>query len=140
MPTYVYQRVKRQAQRRLTCLSCGKRRARQTTFEMTISPFNKNPDGTVRTPGEVYAAVDALAEAWDPTLCATCEPLHRPESFRVTRSEFEGNCVCGRRWPCALTEDYAVLVAQPCLCQPVNRICARCTRLGRIFDKPLEQS
>lgn len=136
MTTYTYPPVRRRAKRRITCLACGKRRERQMTFEMTINPFNRNPDGTVRTPGEIADAVQALANAWAPTLCASCEPLHRPSSFKVARKDFTGDCVCGNRWPCELTEDYAELAAQPCLCQPVNRICARCLRLGRVFDKP----
>lgn len=135
MPTYTFPPVKAQARRRIDCLGCGKRCNRQATFEMTVSPFNQNPDGTVRTRAEVHAAVQAEAQAWNPTLCGTCEPEHRPARFAVKRDEFEGDCVCGNRWPCLLTEDYARLKAQLCLCQPVGRICARCIRLGLEFDK-----
>lgn len=134
MPTYTYTAIKAQARRRVGCLSCGKTRNRQATFEMTVNPFNQNPDGTIRTPAEVQAAVQAQAAAWNPTLCGTCESQHRPSSFAVKRSEFEGDCVCGNRWPCMVTEDYALLKEQPCLCQPVGRICARCRRLGIEFD------
>ncbi|WP_280371052.1 hypothetical protein [Nocardia wallacei] len=33
---------------------------------MTVNPFNKNPDGSVRTRDEVRAAVAARADAWQP--------------------------------------------------------------------------
>ena len=129
-----------QAKRRITCAACGKRRTRQMTFENTVNPFNQNPDGSIRTYAQVMEKITAESEAWQPTLCASCEPLHRPSNFGVKRSEFVGDCACGNRWPCVLTEDYAELVATPCLCQPVARICARCTRLGQEFGKPVTPS
>ena len=48
------------------CPGCGKRVTRSYTAEMTMSPFNKNPDGTVRTAAEVQRAVEAKADEWVP--------------------------------------------------------------------------
>ena len=48
------------------CPVCGKRSKRTQTFMMTVNPFNKNPDGTVRTPAEVLTAVKAKASQWQP--------------------------------------------------------------------------
>lgn len=137
MPSYRFVEVTARATKSLTCLDCGKRRRRQTTFMNTVNPFNTNEDGSVRTYAQVLERVRAQAAEFEPTLCASCEPEHRPERYTTKRDEFVGNCLCGRRWPCELTEDFATLEAQGCLCQPVGRICARCTRLGRKFDKPV---
>lgn len=48
------------------CPGCGKSVRRTQTFGMTISPFNRNPDGTQRTRAEVAAAVNAKADQWQP--------------------------------------------------------------------------
>jgi hypothetical protein len=126
-------RPSRQIRHSLKCLDCGKQCKRQRTFTQA----DQNPDGSVRTLGEVSAAVRAQAAAWKPTLCGTCEPKHQPENTAVMREVAKGRCRCGFRWPCPLTEDFAVLAALPCLCQPVGRICERCDRLGREFDEVL---
>ncbi len=57
------------------CVHCGKRGRRTAVFEQTVNPWNTNPDGTAKTPREVYAAVDAEAEAWQaqPFMHAKCE-------------------------------------------------------------------
>ena len=61
-----YQPVSVRAVRKGSCPGCGRSVARQRTFEMTISPFDKNSDGTVRTPAEVWKACAAEAKAWQP--------------------------------------------------------------------------
>lgn len=61
-----YQELTAQATRRGSGPGCGKPTIRSRTFTMTINPFNRNPDGTVRTPGEVLDAVSAKAAAWQP--------------------------------------------------------------------------
>lgn len=75
--TMRYQALTAQATRRGRCPGCNKPVSRTRTFEMTVSPFNKDPDGTVRTPGEVLNAVSAEAAAWQP----------EPELFRHTKCE-----------------------------------------------------
>lgn len=53
---------------------CGKRLTRSKTFEQTVNPFNKNPDGTVKTRNEVSAAVSRVATDWLPEfICNQCE-------------------------------------------------------------------
>lgn len=42
----------------------GKKRRRQKTFTQTENPFNKNADGSVKTPAQIYASVLAEAAAW----------------------------------------------------------------------------
>ena len=63
---YNFQPVRHYASKRGTCPSCGKTTVRKTVFEQTISPFNRNEDGTQRTPDEVRAAVNAEADQWVP--------------------------------------------------------------------------
>ena len=48
------------------CPVCGKRVRRSRTFTQTVSPFNRNPDGTVRTRAQVSAAVVAKSRTWQP--------------------------------------------------------------------------
>ena len=56
------------------CQSCAKPKKRVLSVTHTINPYNQNPDGTVRTPGEVLDCVrgelDALVAKT--TTCATC--------------------------------------------------------------------
>jgi hypothetical protein len=77
--TETYQRVKATGRTRVQCNWCGKWMNRQRTFTMTINPFNKNEDGTVRTPYEVHNAVNQEAWLWEqrtesmPHYCQRCE-------------------------------------------------------------------
>lgn len=65
--TVRFEPVTRQASKNLPCPGCGKKVRRQRIFEMTLSPFNKNPGGTVRTRQDVRTALAAKAAA-----CAPC--------------------------------------------------------------------
>lgn len=58
------------------CPVCNKKAQRQKTFHMTVSPFNKNPDGSVRTRQEVFIAVRDKALEWgkSPAYHTKCEP------------------------------------------------------------------
>lgn len=73
--TITFEEVSQLAVRKGVCDVCGKRGRRQRTFTMTINPWNKNPDGTVRTRAEVKAANRAKAQEWqgDPFVHPTCE-------------------------------------------------------------------
>lgn len=53
------------AVRKGVCERCGKRGRRQRTFTMTENPWNKNPDGTVRTRREIGSALHSLADEWE---------------------------------------------------------------------------
>ena len=57
-----------------TCPGCGKKVARSRKFEHTVNPFNKNPDGSVRTWEQVDQRVQAEADSWVPDFrCSNCE-------------------------------------------------------------------
>lgn len=66
MTTYTFPRVTAKRTVSGRCSLCGRRVRRSRTFGMTVNPFNRNPDGTVRTTAEVRAAVNAEALAWAP--------------------------------------------------------------------------
>ena len=59
-----YEPVRRTYSKSLPCPVCGKKLRRQKTFQMTLSPFNKNPDGTVRTRGDIWLALNVVGAAW----------------------------------------------------------------------------
>lgn len=61
-----YEPVRAYREHKGNCPVCGKRVVRKKGFQHTINPFNKNPDGTVRTPLQVREAVEAEADAWQP--------------------------------------------------------------------------
>ncbi len=77
--TYNFRGYKARAKLSFTCACCGKpNRTRSITVEHTVNPFNKNPDGTVKTSLEVMRSASAEAkrkldelsiEPW----CASCE-------------------------------------------------------------------
>lgn len=62
-----------------TCPSCGKKNRKRTfRHECTASPFNKKPDGSIRSRTEVFAQSYAMAEQdvqqfLREPLCARCE-------------------------------------------------------------------
>ena len=93
LTTYTFQGYKGRAEHRFTCPSCGKQnRVRTFTEEHRVNPFNKNPDGTVRTPTEVRAnAYAAAKQARDKfataPLCATCENVLDYEGRKAIRAE-----------------------------------------------------
>lgn len=59
--TIRFQGIKAREHYTCQCGSCGKTLRRVVTVEHTINPFNRNPDGTLRTASEVRA--NALVEA-----------------------------------------------------------------------------
>lgn len=61
------------AVRKGKCSVCGKYGRRQNTFTMTVNPWNKNPDGTVRTRREISRALAEQARAWE------AEPFVHPK-------------------------------------------------------------
>jgi hypothetical protein len=77
--TTTYEQVTHQVKRRVKCDGgCGRTLTRQSTFTATVNPFNKNPDGTVRTYAEVHRNLVAEAERWQPTAtCRVCSDWRR---------------------------------------------------------------
>lgn len=77
MPTYRFEEVTYPVKRRVPCAGgCGKKLTRQTTLSQTINPFNKNPDGSIKTRADIWQALRAEAETWQPSArsatCAAC--------------------------------------------------------------------
>jgi hypothetical protein len=62
-----------------TCSECGKTLNRTAKVEHTVNPFNRNEDGSVRSPAEVYACAQAAAKeqaeqlAGKATTCRDCQ-------------------------------------------------------------------
>ena len=59
------------------CEKCGKKRNKTIKSEQTINPFNKNPDGSVKTGWEVKNSVENnlrvnCLKAKEHFICATC--------------------------------------------------------------------
>lgn len=71
MPRYVFDEVTVRRAETGKCSRCGKRVRRTARFTNTVSPFNKTPLGTVKTPAEVRADVQQLAAAWVPDFTHT---------------------------------------------------------------------
>lgn len=76
MTTIKFEEIKKTARKRVSCDGgCGKKFPRQTTFSMTLNPFNKNPDGTIRTRQDIHDALEEKARAWEAdTTGEWCEP------------------------------------------------------------------
>lgn len=71
---YKFPAVKHTEKRSGTCVRCGKKCARSKTFMRTVNPFNKNPDGSIKTPAEVQTDNREEAKGWaaQPLLCKGC--------------------------------------------------------------------
>ena len=74
------------------CPSCGKAKRKRTfRAECTVSPFNKNPDGSVKTRREVYRQSAEQAKKMRDDfmrkpLCKTCEDaLSNPDQRALRR-------------------------------------------------------
>lgn len=70
---HTYPPIKTRREHRGKCPNCGKTVTRSKQFWMTVNPFNRNPDGSVRTAEEIRADVNAEADAWVPDF-THCEP------------------------------------------------------------------
>lgn len=72
--TVRFQPVKRRAGKNLPCPDCGKKVKRQTTFEQTINPWNKNAEGEPKSGMEIMAELDVEAKKWqaEPVRCKAC--------------------------------------------------------------------
>lgn len=59
-----FEEVRRAGVKSVPCSVCGKKLRRQRTFSMTISPWNVNPDGSLRTRSDILAALGPKIAAW----------------------------------------------------------------------------
>lgn len=70
-----FPRIERYGFKHVYCATaCGKRVKLQRTFWQTLSPFNKNGDGSVKTVADIYAELKIEQQAWKEKLeyCVTC--------------------------------------------------------------------
>ncbi len=69
-----FQVIKHAETRTVQC-KCGDKTKRTKTFECTVNPFNKNPDGTVKSAAEVREQARAQAAEWVPDkyVCKACK-------------------------------------------------------------------
>ena len=77
MTRYVFDEIARRGFKRVRCAGCGKPLTRQRTFFMTLNPWNKNPDGTVRSERDIHEALGEKIAAWqaEPEHHAACAAL-----------------------------------------------------------------
>lgn len=70
-----FRELKRRASKLVACAVCGAKVKRQRTFMQTLNPWNKNADGTVRSPEDIWRALDTEAGEWavQPETCRKCE-------------------------------------------------------------------
>lgn len=66
MPTIVFTGPAVTTARTGLCPTCGEKTRRSRTFQHTVNPFNRRPDGSPKTWTEVRADVEAEAAAWTP--------------------------------------------------------------------------
>ncbi|USN15428.1 hypothetical protein KIKIMORA_02820 [Brevundimonas phage vB_BpoS-Kikimora] len=91
--TYTFRAYKGSASYTCTCRECGKVVKRTVSTEMTVNPFNKNEDGTVRTPAEVqhraYAEAKEQAQKLEgtDTTCRECVETPRRELLLTMAAE-----------------------------------------------------
>ena len=91
MTVHRYVRISAHRTRSGKCPSCGKRRTRSKTFTSTVNPYNRNEDGTIKTPREVRLDLNAKASRWVPDF--TCAehpggPIH-PDDPNLTDHQKE---------------------------------------------------
>ena len=70
-----FEEVTRKRTASFVCNRCAKSRKRVLSVTHTVNPYNLNPDGSVRTRGEVALCVHTELDALmvKTYVCATCE-------------------------------------------------------------------
>lgn len=71
-----YEEVGRKATKKAVCL-CGKKRTRTQMFSQTISPFNKNKDGSLKDRYQIMEEVRVEIEEWMKDETTTCKDCHK---------------------------------------------------------------
>ena len=74
MTRHTFQEIVVRAERSGKCDVCGKRWKKVRRFAHTVNPFNRNADGSQKTPREVFADASAEAKAWQPVHCEAVRP------------------------------------------------------------------
>lgn len=63
---YDFEKVSTTARATDRCPACGKKTTRSKEFWQTVSPFNRNPDGTMKTADDIRRDLNAEVLAWEP--------------------------------------------------------------------------
>jgi hypothetical protein len=73
--TYVYDPIRVHRSMKGPCVVCGRQATRSRTFQQMLNPFNKRPDGQVKTVEEIYAELREEADRWltEPLTHERCE-------------------------------------------------------------------
>lgn len=66
MVIITYERVEHWVSKTVPCRFCGKKIKRSTTLGQTLSPFNKDTDGNLKTERQIRAELNAKAKTWHP--------------------------------------------------------------------------
>lgn len=66
MPEYVFPKVSERVVKRGKCPACGEGVSRKREFYQTLSPFNRNSDGTEKSRRQIYRELKEQADAWEP--------------------------------------------------------------------------
>lgn len=74
-----YRKVEVKASKSGKCSVCGKHASRKKDFYQTISPFNRNEDGQIKSDYEITKEEKAKAEKWkrEPVCHVKCEEAAR---------------------------------------------------------------
>ena len=69
-----FQELKVYGSKNVKCSVCGKRVPRKKVFMQTLNPFNKLPDGTVKTTNDIYSELNLSIRQWrmNPEKCKLC--------------------------------------------------------------------
>ncbi len=70
-----FERVKLSTYKTGYCKKCGKYITRSKTFDQTINPFNKLPDGTIKNRDDIFQELLKEAQQWKekPVVHVRCE-------------------------------------------------------------------
>lgn len=71
-----FDRVTLSSSKEGTCPTCGKKAKRSKTVGQTVNPFNKLPDGSIKSPQDIKRELRTMLKAWreEPVYHARCEP------------------------------------------------------------------
>lgn len=72
--TLTFEEIKVRGSKTVKCDGCGKPLKRSRTFSQTVSPFNKNADGSIKSRSEIYTELCADRVKWRkaPETCKAC--------------------------------------------------------------------
>ena len=72
---YHFDEVKQQGTKIVKCSGCGKRLKRSTTVWQTLNPYNRLPNGQVKTAGDIRKELLSEIAEWrrQPEKCRNCE-------------------------------------------------------------------